>query len=161
MASTYTPIATTTLGSTATSYTFSSIPATYTDLVLVYSGNQASQDNFSLQFNSDTASNYSVTTMYGNGSVASSQRFSSASSIYGPILDATTQSNLVAQIPNYSNATTYKTIVMRGDSTSFRTTATVGLWRSISAITTIKCQTLSGGNFNIGSTFSLYGIAAA
>jgi hypothetical protein len=160
--STYTPLATTTLGSAAASYTFSSIPATYTDLILVYSGSQVSQDNFSMQFNSDTATNYSVTTLYGDGTNASSQRFSNNSSIYGPILDATTQSNLIVHIQNYSNTTTYKTILMRGNSTSFRTTATVGLWRATpAAITTIKCQLLSGGNFNIGTTFSLYGIKAA
>lgn len=158
---TYTQIATNTLGSAASSVTFSSISGAYTDLVLVYSGSQASQDNFTLQFNSDTNTNYSATTLFGNGTTASSQRFSSTSSIYGPILDATTISDLTVQINNYSNSTTYKTALFRGDSSSFRTTATVGLWRSTSAITSVKCQILGGTNFNSGSVFSLYGIAAA
>lgn len=158
---TYEAIATQTLGSAAASVTFSSIPSTYTDLVVVYAGNQVTQDNFSLQFNADTGTNYSSTTLYGDGTNAASQRFSSTSSIYGPILDATTQSNLIAQIQNYSNSTTYKTTLIRGNSSSFRTTATVGLWRSTSAITSVKCQILGGSNFNSGSVFSLYGIKAA
>jgi hypothetical protein len=158
---TYEAIATQTLGSAAASVTFSSIPSTYTDLVLVYGGSQASQDNFSIQFNSDTGTNYSATTLYGDGTSAASQRFSSTSSIYGPILDATTQSNLIVHIQNYSNSTTYKTSLIRGNSSSFRTTATVGLWRSTSAITSVKCQILGGTNFNSGSVFSLYGIASA
>lgn len=161
MPRTYEPIATNTLGSAAASVTFSSITATYTDLVIIYSGNQVTQDNFTLQFNSDTATNYSATTLYGDGSSAASQRFSSTPSIYGPILDATTQSNLISQIQNYSNTTTYKTTIIRGNSSSFRTTATVGLWRSTSAITSVKCQILGGSNFNTGSTFTLYGIKAA
>ena len=62
MASTYEPIATTTLGSAASSITFSSIPATYTDLrlVLVHTPS-ASTGNAQMQFNSDTATNYSYT----------------------------------------------------------------------------------------------------
>lgn len=158
---TYDCIATTTLSSAQSSVTFSSISGSYTDLVIVYAGNQVAQDNFTLEFNADTGTNYSSTTLYGNGTSAASQRFSSTSSIYGPILDATTQSNLIAQIQNYSNSTTYKTTLIRGNSSSFRTTATVGLWRSTSAITSVKCQILGATNFSSGSTFTLYGIKAA
>ena len=157
---TYEAIATQTLGSAAASVTFSSIPGTYTDLVLVFAGQHTAQENTSLQFNSDTGTNYSSTTLYGNGTTATSQRFSSTSSIYGPILDASNEANALFHIENYSNTTTYKTVLIRGNSSSFRTTATVGLWRSTSAITTIKVAPLSG-NISSGSTISLYGIASA
>ena len=53
--STYTPIATTTLGSAGT-ITFSSIPSTYTDLVIVLNGNGsrvAGTDDTGLRLNSD------------------------------------------------------------------------------------------------------------
>ena len=71
MPATYEPIATTTLGSAVNSFTFSSIPNTYTDLVLVVVvPTAASSGTFGLRFNSDTASNYSHTTLSGNGSSA-------------------------------------------------------------------------------------------
>jgi len=60
MPSTYTPIATNTLASVSTGVTFSSIPSTYTDLVLVINyrldgtGTGAAG---ALRFNSDSGSN--------------------------------------------------------------------------------------------------------
>ena len=75
---TYIPIATTTLSSTASSVTLSSIPATYTDIVIVCNG-QTSTGTFDtkLQVNSDTGSNYSSTRLEGSGSAASSNRTTS------------------------------------------------------------------------------------
>jgi hypothetical protein len=59
---------------------------------------------------------------------------------------------------NYSNSTTYKTILGRSNAATSGTSAAVGLWRSTSAINSIEIGTVS---FTAGSTFSLYGIAAA
>ena len=71
--STYTPIATTTLGSAATSYTFTSIPSTYTDLVLVGNLSSSSNTNISIRIYSDSGTNYSNTYLTGvNGTGASS-----------------------------------------------------------------------------------------
>jgi hypothetical protein len=65
---------------------------------------------------------------------------------------------------NYSNATTYKSILIRSrgtrDNDSTDTTAIVGLWSSTSAINIIKIFPASG-NILAGSTFTLYGIASA
>jgi hypothetical protein len=68
----------------------------------------------------------------------------------------------VANIQNYSNATTYKTVVSRGGAanTGMIVIAYVGLWRSTAAITTITLFS-DTGNLATGSTFSLYGITAA
>jgi hypothetical protein len=66
---TYEPIATTTLGTATSSFTFSSIPATYTDLRLVIGW--VSGTNPRIRFNSDTATSYSQTAMYGDGTAAS------------------------------------------------------------------------------------------
>jgi hypothetical protein len=57
---TYVAIAEQTLGTAAASVTFSSIPGTYTDLVLVLSVQDASGNTFALQFNGDTSTNYST-----------------------------------------------------------------------------------------------------
>jgi len=67
MASTYTPIATQTLGSATGTVTFTSISGSYTDLVLVITGNTNNPTNPVLQFNGDTTTNYSHTYISGTG----------------------------------------------------------------------------------------------
>jgi hypothetical protein len=138
--------------------TFSSIPGTYTDLVLVFAGTVGTLDNNNVTFNGDTGSNYSVTRLVGNGSTASSSRGSNLNAIQcGEI--ATSQSNDIIQIQNYSNSTTYKTLIHRSNNTSQFLKASVGLWRNTAAITSITIT--NGGTYQIGSTFTLYGIASA
>jgi hypothetical protein len=163
--STYTPIATTTLGSAATDVTFSSFSG-YTDLVLVIAAQLTGGGGASavqLQFNSDTASNYSFTIINGDGSTATSFRGSSQTAITtGIATDASGQiSTNIIQIMNYSNATTYKTTLGRFGIAGDRVRAAVGLWRSTSAITSIKIINNGGTTFVAGSTFTLYGIASA
>ena len=154
---TYEAIATQTLGSAAATVTFSSIPGTYTDLVLVIQGSMATAGGNYIQVNGDTGNNYSVTFMYGDGSSAASTRttgFPSASAFY---LN-TAQSNSILNFMNYSNTTTNKTILSRANSNEF-VSARVSLWRSTAAINSITVG--STFNYNTGSTFSLYGIKAA
>ncbi len=167
---TYEPIATTTLGSDAASYTFSSIPSTYTDLVLIvnmqstYSGD--SGNGARIQFNSDTGSNYSNTNLRGNGSSATSYRQSSNTYIQIGLLPSsgggTASGTLgvgIANIMNYANTTTYKTVLGRTNSTSSTVEASAGLWRSTSAINSITY--FGDGNIKAGSSLTLYGIKAA
>lgn len=164
---TYVALATTTLGSTATELTFSSISGAYTDLVLVSSikPSDTSGPSVLAQLNSDTGNNYSETYMYGNGTSASSSRRSNNSFFY--LADngiSTTSTNTISTIitnfQNYSNTTTYKTGISRANTSDKGVEATVAMWRSTSAITSIKVFVLAGG-FASGSTFSLYGISAA
>jgi hypothetical protein len=160
MAKTYEPIFTYTLPSAQTSYTFTSIPSTYTDLLIITAGSASSLSGVNLQFNSDTGSNYSRTVLYGTGSVAGSVRSSGVVQI-GSGTFGTTQSVSRINVMNYSNTTTYKTALCRSDSASDELTAIIGLWRSTSAITAIKVFTDASVNFTTGSTFTLYGIKAA
>ena len=161
--STYTPIATTTLGSAATSYTFSSIPSTYTDLVLVATPLSSSPANFSFQFNGDTGSNYSATGLAGSGSSTASWRQVNSTVPYLGYYSYshTGQSNNIISIMNYANTTTYKTFLCRANNAAAGVEGIVGLWRSTAAITSIKVLFTGGGNIEAGSTFTLYGIAAA
>jgi hypothetical protein len=164
MASTYEPIATTTLGSAASSVTFSSITGSYTDLVLVCNaGITAGLRNYLVQVNSDTATNYSRTFLSGDGTSATSARGSSLTNIilndYG-YLEGTSGSNAIAHFMNYSNTTTYKTVLCRSNNAANGTSAGVNLWRSTAAISTILVAA-SGSTFVAGSTFTLYGIKAA
>lgn len=156
MTATYEAIATTTLGSAQSSVTFSSISGSYTDLVIVIAGTVNSATAFDVTFNSDTGSNYSATRLTGNGSTATSTRSSNGTNMpLGYI--TTTQSVSVIHIMNYSNTTTYKTAIARGNAADTLTNAIVGLWRSTSAITSIS---FAGGSFQSGSTFTLYGVKA-
>lgn len=158
--STYEPIATTTLGSAAADVTFTSIPGTYTDLIIAGNGIKSGDHGINVQFNSDTGSNYSFTYLYGDGSSAVSGRESNKSFASGGRL-ATNGAVSLFYIMNYANTTTYKTMLSKGSNAGALTIAVVSLWRSTSAITTIKINPGDLGNFATGSTFTLYGIAAA
>ena len=162
--STMTPIATTTLGSANSTITFSSISASYTDLVLVINAfATSSTDYIQIRINSDTGTNYSNTAVYGDGTSALSSRVSNQTFGYLSWTQniAANGRIVIASFQNYSNTTTYKTWLNRSSDAAYGTDAIVGLWRSTSAITTLEIKRTSGGNFNSGSTFTLYGIKAA
>jgi hypothetical protein len=163
MTATYDSIANITLSSDVSAVTFSGISSTYTDLVLVCSARTSGVAAINFQVNSDTASNYSFRYLQGNGSAASSAGFTNTSSVQGfyttgaPTATSTFGTYII-NFNNYSNTTTYKTFLSR-ESGNATTVATVGLWRSTSAINTIKLYP-GGANFTSGSTFSIYGIKA-
>ena len=162
MAATYTPIASITLGAAAASVTFSSIPSTYTDLVLIVSADVTSAgQNLLLTFNSDTGSNYSRTFLYGNGSSAVSARSTSQANIaLSEFGGSNSGSYNIINIMNYANATTNKTVLQRGGYASNIVATTAGLWRNTAAITSLTC-TAGSSTWITGSTFNLYGILGA
>ena len=139
------------------SVTFSSIPGTYTDLIIAGVGLASSETYYEITFNSDTGNNYSSTYLYGTGSAAASGRQSNVANI--AVTRIETQSAFLCHIMNYANTTTYKTALARNSNAGIIVYQAVGLWRSTSAITsvTLKSQNV---NFNSGSTFTLYGIKA-
>ena len=162
MAATYEPIATNTVsGSSTTTITFSSIPATYTDLILITQQSNSSNQSSYLRVNGDTGSNYSSTYLGGDGSSSYSGRRTNQTSFINDF--ATTYTSLAMDIihfMNYANTTTYKTIIGRDSVASVSVATAVGLWRSTAAINSISLQ-VAGGNLVAGSTFTLYGIKAA
>jgi hypothetical protein len=159
---TYESIATQTLGSATASITFSSIPATYTDLLMVFSGSATAISYISFRYNGDTGSNYSVTLIRGNGSAALSSRYSNITELYASegATNDTTINNVIFQIQNYSNTTTYKTGLIRANNAGVSAEAGVGLWRNTAAINSLTVLSPSN-NFATGSTFTLYGIKSA
>lgn len=157
MPSTYTPIATTTLGSNAGSVTFSSIPSTYTDIIAVCNIKLSSGSTIYTQVNGDNGNNYSKTSLEGENGVASSSRNSNINSpLFGYSGSTTAVGNTIINYQNYANTTTYKTFIGRGNYTDY-VVASVALWRNTAAITSI----LIGGSFATGSTFTLYGVKSA
>ncbi len=102
--------------------------------------------------------------MQGDGSIAESTRFTSATFCYIRIPAATATANVFSpsiwNIMNYANTTTYKTTLQRGISVSESTELDASLWRNTAAITSIDISA-NGGNLVSGSTFNLYGILGA
>lgn len=154
--STYTPIASQTLGSSASSVNFTNIPQNFTDLIIVGSGAASAQIDLNFTFNSDTGSNYSRTYMLGTGSSTISGRDLNGTSVAVGSLN-TGQSNFIVNINNYSNTATNKTILQRANQPQAVVNTIVGLYRSTSAITSIT-MTAAGGTISSGSTFNLYGV---
>lgn len=164
MPSTYTPIATQTLGSAASTVTFSSISSAYTDLILIATPQSASgTTSLDIQFNGDTGTNYSLTYLYGDGSGAYSGRASNNAVANGGTAVSTASTFLVntVQIMNYSNTTTYKSLLTRANNTAGNVLTSVSMWRNTAAISTILLKLASGSNFATGSTFTLYGVKSA
>jgi hypothetical protein len=158
-------IETKTLGTAAASIEFTSIPQTFTDLVLLISGRDgASTGTIYMSFNNN-GTGYTFRRLNGQGSAASSDSYSH-SAIYwnmtGTNETASTFGNSSVYIPNYTGSTN-KSVSIDGVIESNQTTFTgglmsivAGLWSNTAAITSIKCE--SNGNYVAGSTISLYGI---
>jgi len=164
---TYNPIATTTFGSAVANYTFTSIPTTYTDLILVCSMKMATTaDHFYFQAGNgsvDTGANYSYINIYGDGTNASSNKTSGQTDgrcTYASTLRTVSFTPVILHFMNYANTSIYKTVLSRASGSADGVDYTVNLWKGTSAINTIKIE--SGGNtFAIGCTLTLYGISAA
>jgi len=164
--STMTPIATNTLTSATNSITFSNIPQNYTDLAVVFNGGLSVYDFIYTQVGNgsiDTGSNYSGTIISGNGSSAFSGSHSNGTYLQtlGWVIGFLNDANGILHFMNYSNTTTYKTILDRSNSPAYGTSAFVGLWRSTSAINTIRFTGVNSRNVTAGSSFTLYGVKAA
>lgn len=170
--STYTPIATTTLGSTTTSITFNSFSG-YTDLILemniqgvTVSGSGA--NTVYLEFNADTGTNYSRTALLADSGGAQSNRNSNQSKItigngYESNVLGNTYGTFIVHLQSYANTNIAKPVLGRYSSNADRVGEVAALWRGASnaAITSIKITCDSALGLAQGCTATLYGILAA
>jgi hypothetical protein len=159
---TYTALANITLGTAASTVTFSSIPATYRDLVVtvVASGSTTLQGR--IRLNSDTGANYQYQRMSGNGTSATgTQAATQTFGFVSGIAQATTTGALQMSINIMECSATnkHKTIISRADQAANGTDASVNRWISTAAVNSVQILT-STGNWAIGSTFALYGIVS-
>jgi hypothetical protein len=169
MPSTYTPIATITANGSVSDVEFTGISGSYTDLLIVCQGrtqNAVTEQALQVYLNNDFTSLGSFTEIRGDGSSATSSRTTGTSGIrVGYFAGASAASGVLGQssfsVMNYSNTTTFKTLLARGGVASSSTTAAVGLFRSTSAITRVGIATFGAGNYTSGSTFTLYGVKSA
>jgi hypothetical protein len=163
-ASSYESIQTVTLGSAQSTISFSSIPSTYKHLQIrgIMKTSATSGGSTSITFNSDTAGNYSMHGLSGNGASASAYGFTGETKIYvGYGTQDTTQfSALIIDILEYANTNTYKTVrALSGLDTNGGGIVELlsGNWRSTSAVTSITL-TPQSANFTQYSSFALYGV---
>lgn len=154
-----TALATITLASAQSTVTFSSITGSYRDLRLIVSAtNSSASTNLRLQYNGDTATNYSFVVMEGNGSSA----ISAASGAFAGALvgeSYVAESMQVIDILDYSATDKHKTALARNNRPAGATTAIANRWANTAAITTILVFPGSS-TFAAGSTFTLYGVSA-
>jgi hypothetical protein len=161
---TYTALANITLGSSASSVSFSSIPATYRDLVLVAVTTVTnSSGDLQVRINNDTGSNYSTVQMGGQGSGSGF----SATYTFAGILPSnnvgestTIPTNFQLAFMDYSATNKHKTVLTRTNNAGLGTQAQANRWANTNAITSIQCAVRTAGQFSSGSTFALYGIAS-
>ena len=157
--------ATVTSGGTA-SITFSSIPSTYTHLqlrILSQETAAVADDNLSFQFNGDTGLNYSFHDIYGSGSAAVADGYTST----GNIISRQTGSSAtnifgvgIIDIIDYGNTNKYKTtkgLSGHDNNGTGYIFFTSGSWRNTNAITSITLAPGSG-SFAQYSSFALYGV---
>jgi len=155
---TYNKIATFTT-TTASTIDFTSIPATYTDLVVVVRGKAVGgTSNVKMRFNGDTASNYSNIRFLAYGSAANSEaQTNQTSAAFGDW--GTIEGAAIINIFSYANGQ-YKNYTSRSVEPDY-TSMYTGQWRSASAINQITLSYTPSSNFAVGTTATIYGIARA
>ena len=166
MPATYDCIATTTLGASTSSVTFTNIPQTYTDLVVIFTGTNTTATlamTGEVDINGDGGNNYSSTWI--NTSDVSGRGVGNNGGYIGA-LNRSGKSWYVLNFINYSNTTTFKSWIscwatMGGEAPD--SGRIIGMWRNTSAITQLNFNRPAGesGSFDAGCTWSLYGIKAA
>lgn len=179
MATTYTLISSNVLSSSAASVTFSSIPATYTDLVLrasVRTNNASTGDYFIPTINGSTSAIYSNTVLYydngGNPSSANEANVDPTTANYNVNVDAAnntanTFASLEFYFPSYtaSQNRPYSQFGVKENNTGIGTEAKIyavaSLFRSTTVISSLSFAPLPSKSFVSGSSFYLYGISNA
>jgi hypothetical protein len=160
---TYIALATITLGSSASTVTFSSIPATYRDLVLVAQHKVTGAGETDVQFNADTGNNYTTVTMRGGASASVFSATYTANGIKPQnSVGGSTSTNdfFQLEIMDYSATDKHKTSLLRSGNASSAFVQNHNVrWANTAAITSVKC-TATGTSYASGSTFSLYGIVS-
>lgn len=175
MATTYKAIATVTVGSGgAANIEFTSIPATYTDLIILASirtNRNDRNDALSLQFNGSGGTAYTHTLLFGNGGSANTQRETSQASVTyvmtasGATATASSFGSAMIYIPNYAGSVN-KSISSETASASNHSASdgdqviylNAGSWADNSAITSAKITPQFGNLIVQHSTATLYGI---
>lgn len=160
-----TKIETITLASDATIMTFSSIPQTYTDLMVKISARSSfgvAVSDLYIYFNGSTTG-YTSRWLQGNGASATSSNNSAPADalVTTPSATSNTFNNVDVYVPNYAGSTnksySVDNVTENNGSTSYQRLI-ASLWSNTAAITSLSVYEANGGNMVAGSTATLYGI---
>ena len=160
---TYTALATVTLASTATSITFSSIPATYTDLCLklsIRTDKATLGDVWLLKLNTSSA-NFTARWIEGNGASASSGSSILYGALVGSSATASTFNNTEIYFPNYAGSTNKSFSIdatTENNATTSYADLIASLWSQTTAINQLTLKSGNAQNFTQHSSAYLYGI---
>lgn len=167
MPATYEPIATTTLTGNSASIDFNSIPTTYTDLRLIFTGISGTQNGMpiGIRFNGDTANNFSNNTFYGNAVNSyletNTNRINLLSLVSVAGLDNQRLATWQIDINSYRTAM-WKTAMWKAGQSYWNVVFLgVGTWRSTDPITSISIMTIGSDAYGATTTATLFGILRA
>lgn len=168
MATTYTLISSVTVGSGGqAAMEFTSIPQTYTDLLVKISGRSALAavgDNATTSFNNNTSNRTQRSLYTGDGSTVQSFTYTTFYIwLPGSNATASTFGNTELYIPNYTSANNKSfsnDVTTENNGAAAELALSASLWSDTAAITSVKV-TCNGGNFVQYSTAYLYGISNA
>ena len=153
---TYFPLANITLGASASSVTFSSIPATYRDLIMIINGTFSGSGPLEAElYINGSTSDYSFVQMTGDGSSTSS-----STGVNPSIIMSSDPSINIVQLMDYSATDKHKTILIRDNIAANRVRASAIRWAQTAAITSLQLTDNAGRSLLAGTTVSLYGIAS-
>ena len=180
MATTMKLIAKQTLSSDTTTVTFSSIPGTFTDLLVICSARHSNTDGYTsaqfLRLNGSTSSYTTRNLQYNEttGPRSAVNAYNVTSAVYlgegpGNSLTADTFGCTEIYLPNYAGSTNKSlsaTCVGEHNgsaSYTFYVGVSAGLWSNTAAVTEVSLHAGAVGTFNFksGSSFYLYGITKA
>jgi hypothetical protein len=166
---TYVPLASYVVSSNQLYVSFSNLDQGYTDLVLTVSGNcgnSGGDDFVCLSFNGDQDTRFTYQTLYSySPSSVAVEKTSGSTIMYGPALPISTAPPAYGEmhIMNYSNSSKFKTVLGRWGAVrnGLPSAILAGSWEQQYPIVSVDLRTINGYAFGPGTTFNLYGIAAA
>jgi hypothetical protein len=152
------------LSSSTASLTFSSIPGTFRDLVLVVDTIRATTGSTTLgvRFNANTGNSYHYVTIEGNGSNTNgptgTDTFVTASA-FTNVFNGLDRALIIYNIMDYSTSNKNIPVLSRASNASAVTALAAGRWGFAGPVTQVDVFATTG-QFATGSIFTLYGIPA-
>lgn len=167
MPSTYEPISTVTLTSTAQAISFTSIPSTYTDLVVIFRGAGVVGSDVRYRFNSDSGNNYAYNAIYAQSSTVnvnvSALESNGVFTYYGGVSTVVGESMHRLDIANYADTGKYKSGISSANLKNESWTQNSTIWNSTAAINRIDIELSFATSrvMSVGTTATIYGIKRA
>ena len=159
--STYEAIGSVSISTGINQVTFTNIPATYTDLELVFGGTNSPDYDIAMIFNGDNAASYSANRIYGDGTGGGTSDKGNNETYFAiTIGGAGNPGQSRVSINNYATNNIFKTCVTRSVYPPQYLGISAKLWRRLEPIYSITVIASGASTLQIGSVISLYGIGA-